>query len=200
MPDKKKIVIATTNENKVRDFREIFSALNYDVLSINDVSPGLEIEETCVTFEENAIIKAQTLAENLNVQVLADDSGLAVDFLNGAPGVYSARYAGDHDDAANNLKLLKELTSVPVENRTASYVCCIALAIPNEQGTIDIQTVRAEVGGYILEQERGTQGFAYDSLFYHAESEKTFAELTDAERMRVSHRKKAIDELQKILG
>lgn len=118
----KKVVIATKNKGKAKDFEALFQPLGFEVVTMFDVAPDMEIEETGTTFEENAVLKAETLAKELNMIVIADDSGLAVDALGGAPGVYSARYAGDHDDEANIVKVLENLAGVPEEKRTARFI------------------------------------------------------------------------------
>ena len=119
----KQVVIATKNKGKAHDFEAIFKPLGYDVLTLFDVAPSMDIEETGTTFEENAILKAEALAKDLQQLVIADDSGLEVDALNGEPGVYSARYAGDHDDEANIDKVLEKLSETPDKDRTARFVC-----------------------------------------------------------------------------
>jgi len=127
----KQVVIATKNKGKAKDFEALFGPLGYEVVTMFDVAPEMEIEETGTTFEENAVLKAEALAKELVTIVIADDSGLAVDALNGEPGVYSARYAGNHDDEANIVKLLENLKNVEDENRTARFCCCIAIAGPD---------------------------------------------------------------------
>ena len=158
----KKVVIATKNKGKAKDFEALFTPLGFEVVTMFDVAPDMEIEETGTTFEENAVLKAETLAKALNMIVIADDSGLAVDALDGAPGVYSARYAGDHDDEANIVKVLENLAGVPEEKRTARFVCCIAIAGPN----IDTYTVVGTCEGMIAEEKLGENGFGYDPIFY----------------------------------
>lgn len=195
----KQIVVATKNKGKVKDFEAIFAPLGYEVKSMFDVAADLDIEETGTTFEENAILKAEGLAQALNTIVIADDSGLAVDALNGEPGVYSARYAGDHDDAANIVKVLENLQGVPTPQRTARFVCCIAIAGPG----IETKTFNGTCEGVITEMEIGENGFGYDPIFYVPALSRTMAQLTAEEKGKISHRGNAIrllaDNLQHIL-
>ena len=156
-----------------------------------DVAPDMEIEETGTTFKENAILKAETLAQALNTIVIADDSGLMVDALNGEPGVYSARYAGDHDDEANMVKLLTNLKDIADDDRTARFCCALAIAGPNMETT----TVFGTCEGKILHEKRGTNGFGYDPIFYVPDLEKAMAELSPEEKGAISHRGNAIRKL-----
>lgn len=192
----KQVVIATKNKGKAKDFEALFAPLGYKVVTMFDVAPDMEIEETGTTFEENAVLKAETLANELGTIVIADDSGLAVDALNGEPGVYSARYAGDHDDAANIVKVLENLQGVKYEERTARFVCCIAIAGPKMETT----TVFGTCEGIILEEKRGTNGFGYDPIFFVPELDKAMAELTAEEKGRISHRGNAIRQLADALS
>lgn len=184
----KQIVIATKNKGKVKDFEAIFGPLGYEVVTMFDVAPDMEIEETGTTFEENAVLKAESLANALNTIVIADDSGLAVDALNGEPGVYSARYAGDHDDEANIVKVLEKLKGVATPERTARFVCCIAVAGPN----IETKTYVGTCEGVITEQKVGENGFGYDPIFYVPQLSRTMAQLTAEEKGKISHRGNAI--------
>ena len=184
----KQVVIATKNKGKAKDFEALFSPLGYEVVTMFEVAPDLEIEETGTTFEENAVLKAETLAQRLNTIVIADDSGLQVDALNGEPGVYSARYAGDHDDEANMVKVLQKLEGVDDENRTARFCCALAIAGPNMETT----TVFGTCEGAILHEKRGTNGFGYDPIFYVPSLGCAMAELTPAQKGAISHRGAAI--------
>lgn len=188
----KKVVIATKNKGKVNDFKAIFQPLGYEVVSMFDVAPDMEIEETGQTFEENAVLKAETLAKNLNMIVIADDSGLEIDALGGEPGVYSARYAGDHDDEANIVKVLQKMEQVKGEDRTARFVCVLAIAGPN----IKTYTVKGTCEGLITEEKRGTNGFGYDPIFFIPQLGRTMAELTAEEKGAISHRGNAIRQLK----
>jgi len=160
----KQVVIATKNKGKAKDFEALFGPLGYEVVTMFEVAPDMEIEETGTTFEENAILKAEALAKELSTIVIADDSGLAVDALNGEPGVYSARYASDHDDEANMIKLLENLQGVEDDKRTARFCCCIAIAGPDFATT----TVFGTCEGVIAHEKRGTNGFGYDPIFFCA--------------------------------
>lgn len=188
----KKIVIATKNKGKVNDFKAIFQPLGYEVVSMLDVAPDMEIDETGQTFEDNAKLKAEALAQNLNMIVIADDSGLEIDALNGEPGVYSARYAGNHDDEANIQKVLKNMENVEMEKRTARFVCVIAIAGPQ----MSTFTVKGTCEGLITNEKRGTNGFGYDPIFFVPELKKTMAEMTAEEKGAISHRGNAIRQLK----
>ena len=190
------LILASRNKKKIREMEEILSrhipAIR--ILSLDDIGFEGDIEEDGVTFEENALIKARTAMEasGNRIGAIADDSGLAVDALNGAPGIYSARYAGDHgDDAANNALLIRNLADVPAAERTARFVCCIACVFPD--GTSF--TVRGETEGLIIDDARGEGGFGYDPYFYYEPYGKTFAELTAEQKNAISHRGKAVEKL-----
>lgn len=187
----KQVVIATKNKGKAKDFEALFGPLGYKVVTMFDVAPDMEIEETGTTFEENAILKAETLAKALNTIVIADDSGLAVDALGGAPGVYSARYAGDHDDEANMVKLLANLQGVADEKRTARFCCALAIAGPNFETT----TVFGTCEGVIAHEKRGSNGFGYDPIFFVPSLDRVMAELSPEEKGAISHRGNAIRKL-----
>lgn len=193
----KTIVIATHNRHKLAEIEALLSPVcpGYAFRTLEDVGIFGDIEEDGDTFEENAVIKAKTAADAGYIGI-ADDSGLEVDALHGAPGVFSARYAGEPcDDAANNEKLLRELSSVPDEKRTARFVSVIALCFPKEEngtGTPKELVVRGECEGVILHAYRGTGGFGYDPLFFCPEVGKTFAEVTQKEKNTVSHRARAM--------
>lgn len=187
----KQVVIATKNKGKAKDFEAIFAPLGYEVLTLFDVAPDMEIEETGTTFEENAILKAETLAKQLNTFVIADDSGLQIDALNGEPGVYSARYAGDHDDEANISKVLNNLEGVPEEKRTARFCCCLAITGPEHK----TKTVFGTCEGVILTEKRGDNGFGYDPIFYVPTLGRTMAEMTAEEKGSISHRGNALRKL-----
>lgn len=191
----KQVVIATKNKGKAKDFEALFTPLGYEVVTMFDVAPDMEIEETGTTFEENAILKAEALAEALQMLVIADDSGLAIDALNGEPGVYSARYAGDHDDEANIIKVLEKLQGVPEEQRTARFCCALAVAGPQ----LETYTVFGTCEGVILEEKRGTNGFGYDPIFYVPQLQRAMAELSPEEKGAISHRGNAIRKLADVL-
>lgn len=191
----KQVVIATKNKGKAKDFEALFQPLGFEVVTMFDVAPDMEIEETGTTFEENAVLKAETLAKELQTIVIADDSGLAVDALDGAPGVYSARYAGDHDDEANIVKVLENLAGVPEDKRTARFMCALAIAGPELETT----TVFGTCEGVILEEKRGTNGFGYDPIFFVPALGRAMAELTPEEKGAISHRGNAISKLADVL-
>lgn len=199
-------VLASRNPKKLKELNAILSTAVPDIriLSLADIGYEGDIEENGSTFEENALIKARTAlaACHHGYPAIADDSGLAVDALQGAPGVYSARYAGGHgNDAANNELLLKQLSQVPDEARTAQFVSVIACVFPDGREII----VRGEAKGLILRDYRGEGGFGYDPLFLYlpeAETEpqnKTFSEMTAEEKNIISHRGRAIRKLSDAL-
>lgn len=199
------VVVATRNNGKVKEIAQLFQKRGYEIRSLNDYEGLPEIEETGSTFFENALIKAHSIAQLLNVPVLADDSGLVVEGLDGEPGVYSARYAGEGaTDADNNIKLLRELSSrlthlsyklgvghPPVWSK-AEFVCSLVLADPVRRKNIRFEG-RCE--GYILGEARGQNGFGYDPYFYLPEYGKTMAELSLEEKNKISHRAKALRQL-----
>ena len=185
-----KLIFASKNEGKVREFREFLTPLGIEVVSLNDLDNVPAIIEDGTTFQENATIKAETIAHAFGVPVVAEDAGLMVDALNGAPGVHSARYAGDHDDAANNAKLLHELESTPDIDRTASFHAVIVAIKPDGKRLV----AAGKVDGRILREPRGEGGFGYDPLFYYEPFDKTLAELTPAEKNEISHRGAALRE------
>lgn len=187
---KPKLVLASQNAGKLRELRALFGA-EYDVSSMGELGVDMEIEETGTTFEENARIKAETLCVRTGCAALADDSGLEVDCLGGAPGVYSARYAGKHgDDAANNALLVANVRDFPAP-RTARFVSAVALARPGRETLI----ARGSCEGEVLLEERGEGGFGYDPLFYSHDLHKTFAEASADEKNAVSHRARALKNL-----
>lgn len=191
----KQVVIATKNKGKAKDFEALFGPLGYEVMTMFEVAPDMEIEETGTTFEENAVLKAETLSKALNTIVIADDSGLAVDALNGEPGVYSARYAGDHDDEANIDKVLENLQQIEAEKRTARFCCALAIAGPDMTTT----TVFGTCEGMILREKLGTGGFGYDPIFFVPSLNRSMAELTPEEKGSISHRGNAIRKLAEAL-
>lgn len=185
----RRLVVATTNPGKLREIESIIAPLGLEIVSVS-AYPGLpEIKEDGATFEENAVKKARLTAEATGEVALADDSGLEVDYLAGAPGVHSARFAGEPaSDAANNAKLLKLLQGVPEERRHARFRCVIAVAVPGGP----VLTAEGTCEGYILSELRGAGGFGYDPLFCVPEFGKTFAELSPELKNRVSHRGAAL--------
>ena len=194
-----KMVLASRNAHKIKELQTLLSQYieDIEILSLDDVGIFGEIEENGETYRENALIKARVAASSGYIG-LGDDSGLSVRALGGAPGVYSARYAGEHGDyAANNAFLLKNLEGV--SDRFAEFVCTLACVFPDEREPI---VVEGRTAGVIIDSERGNAGFGYDPLFYYEPFGKTFAELTAEEKNSISHRGKAIElfasELKKI--
>lgn len=190
------LYIASHNLHKVEEFRDLLRSLPVRVLSLPDGAG--ESPEAATTFEANAMEKAVYYGDKCNGMVLADDSGLCVDALGGQPGVRSARYAGTHgDDAANNAKLLAEMTQVQNANRGAQFVCALALWNPDKGKGI---VVRGTVSGEIAHEPQGSHGFGYDPLFYIPSLKKTYAELELREKSKLSHRSRAVEALIACLG
>lgn len=184
------IILATGNPGKVAEFRVLVSHLPVEMRTAKEVGYHQDIEETGNTFVENAIIKAEALAEYTGLWAIADDSGIVVPSLNNEPGVYSARYAGEHaTDAENNQKLLQQLANSEEWERRAYFVSEIALARPG----LPTETFRGECEGFILREARGTGGFGYDPLFLVPEFQLTYAQLPMEIKNRISHRGKAMD-------
>ena len=193
----RKIIFATGNEGKMKEIREILGDLDIQLLSLKDAGITADIEENGNSFEENAVIKATAIRDLTGEIVLADDSGLEIDYLNKEPGIYSARYMGeDTSYHIKNANLIERLDGVPDEKRTARFVCAIAAAFPD--GTV--RTVRAAMEGRIGYEEKGENGFGYDPIFYLPEYGCSSAELSMEEKNKISHRGKALrairDELQ----
>ena len=186
------IVIASNNKGKINDFRVIFP--DYNVIGISEIIEGFDVEETGDTFEENAKLKSEAAAQALNKRVIADDSGLEVFALNGEPGIYSARYAGEtKDDNANIEKLLTQLGDET--DRSAQFVCVISMSAPGE----DTVQFKGTVQGEITLNKIGEHGFGYDPIFFVEDKNKTMAQLTAEEKGQISHRGKAIEQLQEYL-
>ena len=189
----KRIVVATGNAHKLKELGDIFGGM-VELVSMKDAGFRGDIVEDGDTFEANAAIKAEAVARVTGLPALADDSGLSVDALGGAPGVYSARYAGDHgDDQANNDLLLKNMANET--NRTCRFVCAMALALPGEETRV----VRGECVGELLHERAGEGGFGYDPLFMY-KTGKTFAEMTEKEKNAVSHRAVASEKMRKVIA
>lgn len=195
------LILATRNQGKVKELKEPLARFGFDVQSLPDDFP--EVAETGSTFEENALIKAHAVADALLVPAVADDSGIEVDALGGAPGVYSARYSldwpeveGESTDARNNRKLLSALEGVSAERRTARFRCCMAMVYPSswKDRPEDI-VVSGAWEGSIVEKPSGSNGFGYDPLFLDPASGRTGAELSREEKMARSHRGKALEKL-----
>ena len=199
---KHRIIFATGNAGKMREIREILSDFGLEILSMKEAGVAADIVEDGSTYEENALLKARAVAKKTGEPdiVLADDSGLEVDYLNKEPGIYSARYLGeDTPYTIKNHNLIERLNGVPDEKRTARFVCAIAVVLPDGREL----TTRAAIEGRIDYEEKGQGGFGYDPIFYVPEFGKTTAELTEEEKNAVSHRGKALramkEELKKVL-
>ena len=189
-----KLILATKNRHKVEEFQRILSPLGWQLLPQDAVCPELEIEETGATFAENARLKALGIYRATGLPAIADDSGLCVDALGGAPGVYSARYAGEqHDSAANNAKLLQAMQNIPQEQRTARFVCSICVVFSPQ----DIVTCEGCCEGTISYRLHGENGFGYDPLFMVGE--KSFAELSGSQKDAISYRGRALQALYALL-
>jgi XTP/dITP diphosphohydrolase len=185
------LVLGTTNRGKVRELRELLAPLRLKLVSLADLGDVLEVEETGDSFAANACLKATAQARHLNAWVLAEDSGIAVDALRGAPGIYSARFAGPQaTDDDNNARLLADLAVVPLERRMAHYECALALADPT--GAIFLQSAGRCFGRIRLEAA-GSAGFGYDPLFEVVEYHRTFGELGEAVKAVLSHRTRAVE-------
>ena len=191
-----KILLATQNRGKVKELQELLSGEDIEVLSLGDIDNWEEVEETGSTFAENAAMKARVAAQRTGLVSLADDSGLEVDALQGAPGVYSARYAGEpKDDERNNDKLLKELEGVSEEQRTARFRCALAVVSPTGEEFL----TEGIVEGRILNERRGKEGFGYDPLFYLPDFGRTMAQLNLSQKNKISHRAQAFRQVVPIL-
>lgn len=190
-----KIIIATHNKHKLQEMSRILAPMGYEVVTDRDIGIELsDVEENGKTFLDNARIKAEAGVRESGLPCIADDSGLCVDALDGAPGVFSARYSGIHgDDDGNNRKLLSELEGVPTEKRTAHFACAICVSFPDGSEV----TATGKCEGYIGYEKKGTNGFGYDPLFMVGD--RSLAEMSAEEKDAISHRGNALKELQKIL-
>jgi XTP/dITP diphosphohydrolase len=188
-----RLVIASNNANKIREIKAILHGYFMDIVSMGEAGLAMEVEETGDTFEENAVLKAKAVAKAAGCWALADDSGLCVDALGGAPGIYSSRWSGKGDEP-NNEKLLEEVTKKPI--RTARYVCVMALANPAG----NVVTAEGQCNGIIGLVRRGGGGFGYDPLFVLPERRCTMAELSDEEKNAISHRGNALRALLAKIG
>ena len=192
----KEVIIATKNPGKAKEFEEIFSSRGITVRTLLDFPEIPEVEETGTSFEENAILKAESVSHALNQMVISDDSGLIVDALDGRPGIYSARYAGEPKNDENNTdRVLSELQGISEENRTARFYCALAITVPGQE----TKTVSGTCEGRILEERRGTNGFGYDPVFYVPEKGCSMAELSSDDKNKISHRANALKKLDVLL-
>jgi len=191
-----KIVFATTNEGKVKEIKEILGDFPIEVVSMKEMGITADIEENGATFEENSLIKARALVKLTGLPALADDSGLEVDYLNGEPGIYSARYLGrDTDYDYKNNYIIDKLSEAEGEERSARFVCVISLVLPDGREFVE----RGVVEGLIGYEQKGENGFGYDPIFYLPEYGKTSAELPPEEKNRISHRGKALTAMKKLI-
>lgn len=193
----KRIIAASSNAHKIKEIQAIMSKFGMEVVSRKDAGiPDFEIEEDGETFEENSYKKAYEIMKACGKITIADDSGLMVDYLGGAPGVYSARFAGEEcDDNKNNEKLIKLLNGLSAEDRKAKFVSVITLVYPGGETLV----ARGECPGRIIEAPTGENGFGYDPLFVPDGYEKTFAQLSEEEKNEISHRAKALEVLEGLL-
>lgn len=196
-----KIVFATSNEGKMREIREILKSLGAEILSLKEAGVHVDIVEDGDSFEANALIKARAVWEKTGGIVLADDSGLEIDYLNGEPGIYSARYMGENTSyEIKNWNLIHRLDGVPEEKRTARFVCVIAGVLPDGR----VVTTRGTMEGHIAHEPAGAGGFGYDPILVLPEYGKTSAEITMDEKNAISHRGKALrsmkEQLEKEIG
>lgn len=193
---RKRIIIASGNKGKLEEIRKILDNPEWEILSMYEAGADLEIEENGDSFQENAIIKAKAVAACTDGIVLADDSGLEIDYLNGEPGIYSARYMGENTSyRIKNANLIERLLDSREEERSARFVCAIAAVFPNGE----VRTTLGVIEGVIGHEERGSNGFGYDPIFYLPEYQKTTAELEEEEKNRISHRGKALAQMKEIL-
>lgn len=184
-----RIVFATGNEGKMKEIRDILADMEIEIVSMKQAGICVDVEENGTTFEENAVIKAKAIAELTDDIVLADDSGLEVDYLNKEPGIYSARYMGeDTPYSIKNQAILDRMEGVPKEERAARFVCAIAAVLPNKE----VIVVRETIEGYVGYEIAGCNGFGYDPIFYVDECGCSTAELSEEEKNKISHRGKAL--------
>ena len=190
------LVLATRNQDKVREIKAALKGLPVEILTLPKATTG-KLKETGQTLEQNALQKARTVFNMTGLPCLADDTGLEVNYLNGAPGVRSSRYAGNQASyLENNLKLLKKLQGVPLRNRKARFRCVLALVLNQDQHYL----VEASVSGLIARERRGLSGFGYDPVFYLPRFKQTFAQMTLREKNKISHRGKALRRLRRLLA
>ena len=193
----KRMIFATGNEGKMKEVRMILADLGYEILSLKDIGYDKEIIEDGKTFEENALIKAKTIAKERNEIVLADDSGLEVDYMDKQPGIYSARFLGE--DTSYHIKnqyIIDQLKDAKPEERTARFVCAIACAFPDGRTL----TTRGTIEGYIGYEERGENGFGYDPIFMVPEFNCSTSELDLEQKNKISHRGKALEAMKKLMS
>lgn len=189
-----KIILATKNEGKIKEFEKLTEGMNIEILSILDNIDFPDVVEDGKTFEENSAKKAKEIAEYTGIITVSDDSGLCVDMLNGEPGIYSARYSGENaTDCSNMEKLLKNLSNIQKEKRKAHFVSVVSIAFPDGS----VKSFRGETEGEILFEKEGNNGFGYDPIFYSYDLKKSFGNATPEEKKSVSHRGRAFQKLKK---
>ena len=190
------IIIASNNKGKIKEFKKILEQLGYNVFSQSETGVNIEVEETGTTFEENAKLKARAIYNLKHTAVLADDSGIVVDYLNGEPGIYSARYMGLQTDEERRRCVLYKMKDAKKEDRTARYVCCICYIEENGKENI----VNGIWEGIVADKEYGENGFGYDPIFMPNGSDKTVAQMLPEEKNTISHRAMAIQKLKELLS
>ncbi|MBP2022219.1 XTP/dITP diphosphohydrolase [Clostridium punense] len=194
----KKLIVASNNNHKIGEIKEMLKEFPLEVIGLKEAGINIDVDETGKSFMENAEIKAKEIFSISEGQmVLADDSGLSVEALNGEPGIYSARYSGEHgNDIENNKKLIRELQGVPFDERAAKFICAMVLIVDKN----NVIKVQGEVNGFILEEYREKQAFGYDPLFYVPELKETFADVSSEIKNSMSHRGRALDMIKKELS
>ncbi len=191
-----KIIMATSNKDKVNEIRQMLAGTDIEIVSLKEAGVSIDIDENGSSFDENAAIKANAVRDLTGQMAISDDSGLVIDYLNGAPGIYSSRFMGeDTPYSEKNAAILEKLQGVPDEQRSARFVCSMAIAYPDGH----TQTVQGIMEGRIAHEIAGEGGFGYDPIFYLPEKGCTSAQLTAAEKNAISHRGKALEKLVKIL-
>ena len=192
----KRIIFATTNKDKVREVKMMLEGFDVELCTMKEAGVDVDIVEDGTTFEENAIIKAKTIMEMTGEIALADDSGLEVDYMDGAPGIYSARFLGEDTsyDVKNNY-IIDKLKDAKGSERSARFVCAMAAAFPNG----DIETCRGTIEGVIAYEQKGTNGFGYDPIVYVPEYEMTTGEMAHEKKNSISHRGKALEQMKEVL-
>lgn len=192
-----KVLVASNNKGKLKEFNKILGELGIECISMNDAGIDIDVEETGTTFLENAKIKAEAIYKIAKIPTVSDDSGLCVDALGGEPGVYSARYAGEHgNDEKNNEKLLANLKNIPPEKRTARFMSVVYLVLDDNTAISAPGTAE----GFIIDEPKGENGFGYDPIFFSPTLEKTFAQASVEEKNAISHRGSALRELKRKLS
>lgn len=193
----KEIIIATKNPGKAKEFEALLTPMGFRVQSLLDYPDSIDVEETGTSFKENAILKAEAISKHYQRMTIADDSGLAIDYLGGKPGIFSARYGGPaKDDQANIKKVLEDLSEVnALEDRSARFICALALSIPDQK----TKTVEGTCEGYIAKEPQGENGFGYDPIFIVKDRDETMANLPKEEKNRISHRADALKKLMEVI-